>query len=256
MLFARFRHQNRESYGVLEDERLSPFEGDLFGERRPAGDSIPLSEVALLAPLFAGKILAAAINYRSHVSSGRAVLKQNEAPVIPQLFLKPASSIIGPGETIVLPEGARRVDAEGELVAVIGRPCRGVSPEEALEHVFGYTCGNDVSARHWQRDDLQWWRAKGSDTFSPIGPVIATELDPTNLELHTRLNGREAQKANTSALIHSLAALVSFASQAMTLEPGDLVFTGTPGETPSLDDGDVVEVEIEGIGVLRNPVRR
>ncbi len=120
--------------------------------------------------------------------------------------------------------------------------------------MFGYTCGNDVSARHWQRDDLQWWRAKGSDTFSPIGPFIATGLDPTRLELRTRLNGDEVQAANTGTLIHSAAALISFASQVMTLEPGDLVFTGTPGETGGLSAGDVVEVEVEGIGVLRNTV--
>jgi 2-keto-4-pentenoate hydratase/2-oxohepta-3-ene-1,7-dioic acid hydratase in catechol pathway len=142
------------------------------------------------------------------------------------------------------------------LVAVIGRRCRNVSADEALGYVFGYTCGNDVSARHWQRDDIQWWRAKGSDTFCPIGPFIATELDPTNLELRTRLNGEMAQETNTSALIHSTAKLISFASQMVTLEPGDLVFTGTPGVTPKLENGDVVEVEVEGIGVLGNPVVR
>jgi 2-keto-4-pentenoate hydratase/2-oxohepta-3-ene-1,7-dioic acid hydratase in catechol pathway len=119
---------------------------------------------------------------------------------------------------------------------------------------LGYTCGNDVSARHWQRDDLQWWRAKGSDTFSPIGPFIATGLDPADLELRTRLNGAEVQAANTGTLIHSVAALIAFASQAMTLEPGDLMFTGTPGQTDRLSAGDVVEVEVEGIGVLRNGV--
>jgi 2-keto-4-pentenoate hydratase/2-oxohepta-3-ene-1,7-dioic acid hydratase in catechol pathway len=139
---------------------------------------------------------------------------------------------------------------------VIGRVCRSVDVESALDYVFGYTCGNDVSARHWQRDDLQWWRAKGSDTFSPIGPVVATELDPGDLELRTRVNGEEKQRTRTSALIHTVAALISFASQVCTLEPGDLIFTGTPGETPKLSDGDVVEVEIAGIGVLRNPVVR
>jgi len=256
MLYARFRHNGRESYGVVGGDSVTPFESDLFGSKAPAGAAISLSTVELLAPVRPGKILAAAVNYPSHVTSARAVLKQDEAPAIPQLFLKPSSSIIGHGEAIVLPEGARRVDAEGELVAVIGRACRNVSPEQALSYVFGYTCGNDVSARHWQRDDLQWWRAKGSDTFTAVGPYIATDLDPTNLNLHTRLNGQEAQATNTSALTHSLAELVSFASQAMTLEPGDLIFTGTPGETPTLNDGDIVEVEIEGIGLLRNNVRR
>ncbi len=201
-----------------------------------------------------GKILAAAVNYPSHLAGSQRLTGMAEAPSEPALFLKPSSSVVGPEDAIVLPRDAGRIDYEGELVAVIGRPCRSVSVEEALHYVFGYTCGNDVSARQWQRGDLQWWRAKGSDTFSPIGPFIATDLDPTDLELRTRLNGREVQTTNTGALIHSVAALVSFASQAMTLEPGDLVFTGTPGQTGDLSDGDVVEVEISGIGVLRNPV--
>ncbi len=254
MLFARFRHHERESYGQVEGGRLRPLQGDIFGQYRALDEAIPLDSVRLLAPVRPGKILAAAVNYPSHVAEGQRMTGMAEAPPEPALFLKPSSSIIGPEETIVLPRGAGRVDYEGELVAVIGRVCRGVAVEKALEYVFGYTCGNDVSARHWQRDDLQWWRAKGSDTFAPIGPFIATGLDPANLELRTRLNGREVQATNTSALIHSVAALVSFASRVMTLEPGDLVFTGTPGETGRLSAGDVVEVEIEGIGVLRNTV--
>lgn len=254
MLFARFRHGDEVAYGVVEGERVTPVEGDIFGEHRAAGETFPLSQVTLLAPVMPGKILAAAVNYPSHVTSARAVLGKDEAPSNPQLFLKPSSSVVGPGDTIVLPEGARRVDAEGEMVAVIGRRCRKVSAEEALAYVFGYTCGNDVSARHWQRDDIQWWRAKGSDTFTPLGPLIATGLDPADMELRTRVNGEEKQSTNTSAQIHSLAELISFASQVMTLDPGDLVFTGTPGITPALGAGDVVEVEIEGIGVLSNPV--
>jgi 2-keto-4-pentenoate hydratase/2-oxohepta-3-ene-1,7-dioic acid hydratase in catechol pathway len=203
-----------------------------------------------------GKILAAAVNYQSHVPSGRTVLKQDEAPAIPQLFLKPSSSIIGPGDTIILPADAPRVDAEGEVVAVIGKPCRNVSEAQALDYVSGYTCGNDVSGRHWQRDDIQWWRAKGSDTFSPIGPFVATGLDPTSISLRTRVNGEEKQSGSTSDLIHSVAAMISFASRVMTLEPGDLLFTGTPGVPPKLEDADECEIEIDGIGVLSNPVKR
>jgi len=254
VLFARFLHDGRQSYGVVEGERVRPLRGDIFGRHRVGRDSIPLAAVRLLAPLRPGSILAAAVNYPSHVASGGAVLGEARAPEKPELFLKPPSAVIGPEEPIVLPPDAGRVDYEGELVAVIGQPCRRVSPAQALEFVFGYTCGNDVSARHWQRGDLQWWRAKGSDTFAPIGPLIATGLDPAGLELRTRLNGREVQRASTSSLIFSLAELVSFASHAITLQPGDLVFTGTPGETAALSAGDVVEVEIEGIGVLRNPV--
>ena len=257
MLFARLRHGDFEGYGLVEDGGVRPLEGDLFGEHRPSGEALPLDSVRLLAPVARpGKILAAAVNYPSHVAGSQAMTGRSEAPKQPELFLKPSSSIIGPEETIVLPRDAGRVDYEGELVAVIGRLCRGVSPEEALTYVFGYTCGNDVSARHWQRDDVQWWRAKGSDTFTPLGPYVATGLDPSDMELRTVVNGEERQAANTSALVHSLAGLISFASQVMTLEPGDLVFTGTPGVTPTLEHGDVVEVSIEGIGVLRNPVIR
>jgi 2-keto-4-pentenoate hydratase/2-oxohepta-3-ene-1,7-dioic acid hydratase in catechol pathway len=255
MLIARFRYREQDRYGLVEGDRLQVVGSNIFNDHLALGETVPLAEVTMLAPVpRPGKILAAAVNYQSHVPSGKTVLKQPEAPAEPQLFLKPASSVIGPGETIVLPAGARRVDAEGELVAVIGKRCRKVTPGEALGHVFGYTCGNDVSARHWQRDDVQWWRAKGSDTFCPIGPCIATALDPADLELRTRLNGEEVQASSTSALIFSLAELISFASRVMTLEPGDLVFTGTPGQPPRLNDGDVVEVEIEGVGVLRNPV--
>ena len=254
--FVRYRHDGAESYGLLEGESVRALGGDLFGEHEVTGPDLALADVRILAPVRPGKIVAAAVNYQSHVPSGKAVLRDEEAPEIPQLFLKPSSSIVGPGDTIVLPDGAPRVDAEGELVAVIGRVCRSVSEEEALDFVFGYTCGNDVSARHWQRDDLQWWRAKGSDTFSPVGPAIVSDLDPNDLRLRTILNGEEAQASSTSQMIHSTAKLVAFASQVMTLDAGDLVFTGTPGVPPKLNDGDVVEVDISGIGVLKNPVRR
>jgi 2-keto-4-pentenoate hydratase/2-oxohepta-3-ene-1,7-dioic acid hydratase in catechol pathway len=256
-LYARIYHDGAESFAVVEGDDLHLLTGNILAEHAKTGETVPLAGAALLAPIKPPKILAAAVNYPSHVPSAKAVLdNKDEAPAVPQLFLKPPSSVVGPGDTIVIPRDARRVDAEGELVAVIGRACRDVSPDEALGYVFGYTCGNDVSARHWQRDDIQWWRAKGSDTFSPIGPFIATGMDPANLELRTRLNGEIAQETITRALIHSTADLISFASQVMTLEPEDLVFTGTPGVTPKLEDGDVVEVEIEGIGVLRNPVIR
>jgi 2-keto-4-pentenoate hydratase/2-oxohepta-3-ene-1,7-dioic acid hydratase in catechol pathway len=256
MLHCRFEHEGSISHGVVDGDRVRPISGDLFGAYKSGSRSLPLSEVRLLAPIVPRKILAAAVNYQSHVPSGSAVLKDGGAPAVPQLFVKPSSSIIGPGDTIVLPAEAHRVDAEGEVVAVIGRECRKVAPEQALDHVFGYTCGNDVSARHWQRDDIQWWRAKGSDTFSPIGPFIATGLNPENIELRTRVNGAEVQAGNTRDLIHSIAAMISFASRVMTLEPGDILFTGTPGEPPKLAGGDVVEVEIDGVGVLRNPVTR
>ncbi|HUF52196.1 MAG TPA: fumarylacetoacetate hydrolase family protein [Dehalococcoidia bacterium] len=255
-LYCRFAHNNAVRYGIMDGDRIQAIEGDIFGERTPAGEAIGLADCRLLAPLVPGTILAAAVNYQSHVPSGSAVLKEDGAPQVPQLFLKPASSVIGPGDTIVLLAEARRVDAEGELVAVIGRECRKVAEADAQGYIFGYTCGNDVSARHWQRDDIQWWRAKGSDTFSPLGPVIATDLDPAKLRLRTLVNGEVRQDSDTGQLIHSIAKMIAFASQVMTLRPGDLLFTGTPGEPPKLEDGDVVDIEIEGIGTLTNPVRR
>lgn len=248
MLIARFSYKDSEGYGAVEGQALRPIEGDIFGDHHLSRQTVPLAQARLLAPLRPTKILAVAFNYRSH-------LGETPPPANPELFLKPPSAVIGPAEAIVLPAGAGRVDCEGELVAVIGRRCRNVREDVALDYLLGYTCGNDVSARVWQKGDLQWWRAKGSDTFAPFGPWIATGLDPANLELCTRVNGRLHQSTSTALLIHSVARLVSFAASAMTLEPGDLIFTGTPGEPQPLSPGDVVEVEIEGIGVLRNPVR-
>jgi 2-keto-4-pentenoate hydratase/2-oxohepta-3-ene-1,7-dioic acid hydratase in catechol pathway len=248
MLIARYLHNGRQAYGVVVDQTLRPIAGDIFGDFRPTSRAIPLAKVNLLAPVQPGKILATALNYRSH-------LEETPPPPSPELFLKPPSAVIGPEEAIVLPLQVGRVDCEGELVAVIGRRCRQVREEEALDYVLGYTCGNDVSARDWQREDLQWWRAKGCDTFAPLGPWLAIGLDPAGLELRTRVNGQVRQETNTSLLIHGVARLTSSASQVMTLEAGDVIFTGTPGETPPLSPDDVVEVEVKGIGILRNPVR-
>ncbi len=248
MKIARFLHGRRKGYGIVEGDHVRSLKGDIFAEFSLLDETFPLSEVRLLPPVTPSKMLAVAFNYRSH-------LHEMPPPSNPELFLKPPSALIGPEEAIVLPPGSERVDYEGELVAVMGRRTRGVGPEEALDCVLGYTCGNDVSARDWQQGDLQWWRAKGCDTFAPLGPWIATDLDPTNLELRTRVNGQEVQSTNTSLLIHDVAHLISFATQVMTLNPGDLVFSGTPGTTAPLGKGDVVEVEISGIGVLRNPVR-
>ena len=254
MLLARYQGDKGEGYGVVEGEQLRPIAGDPFGNFRLGEESMPIADVRFLAPTRPSKIVAAAVNYPSHVPQGRSLVG-GRITSKPELFLKPPSSVTDPGGTIVLPLGVGRVDCEGELVAVVGRRCRNVSESAALDYVLGYTCGNDVSARDWQKDDLQWWRAKGCDTFAPVGPCIATGIDPTSLELRTRLNGETCQSASTSLLIHSVASLVSTASRVMTLEPGDLVFTGTPGDTSPLSPGDVVEVEIEGIGVLRNLVR-
>lgn len=254
MKFARYRYGRRRGHALVEDDVLRPIAGTPFGRWQAGDEVIPLSQARLLAPVRPSKVLAVALNYSSHVERS-PLADHREEPENPEFFLKPPSAIIGPEEAIRLPAGSGRVDYEGELVAVIGRRARRVSPEKALDYVLGYTCGNDVSARDWQRGDLQWWRAKGCDTFAPLGPWIVTGLDPTRLELRTRVNGREVQRTSTAMLIHDVARLVSCASQVMTLLPGDLLFTGTPGSTAPLQKGDVVEVEIDGIGVLRNPVR-
>lgn len=247
-VYARFRYNGTESYGIVEEGRVHLIRGELFGAHERTGESVALTEVKLLAPLKPTKVHAVALNYRSHLGDRPPL-------TVPGMFLKPTSCIIGPEEPIILPKDAGRVDYEGELVVVIGRTCRKVPVERAMDYVFGYTCGNDVSAREWQREDRQWWRAKGADTFGPIGPWIVTGLDPAKLHLVTRVNGQVVQETDTNLLIFSVPEIVSFASQAMTLEPGDIIFTGTPGVTAQAHPGDVCEVEISGIGVLRNPVR-
>lgn len=246
MRFVRFCYGLRgPTYGIVENEHIRPLEGDIFNQYQRLGAALPLDRALLMAPIVPSKIIAVAYNYKSH-------LGERPQPSQPELFLKPPSAIIGPGDTILIPKGAEQVDLEGELVVVMGRHTAKVPVEEALDYVFGYTCGGDVSARDWQRGDLQWWRAKGSDTFAPLGPWIVTDMDAAKLSLQTRINGRVEQETNTELFIHSIPQVISFASRVMTLEPGDLIFTGTPGSTPRLKKADRTEVEIEGIGVLGN----
>lgn len=248
MQVIRFNYGQRGPvYGIVENDHVRPVVGDIFGNFLRLGSAVPLESVKLLASVSPSKILAMALNYPSHVG-------ERPAPTQPEIFYKPLSCLIGPDEPIVIPKGTERVDYEGELVVVIGKRTKDVSTEESLDYVFGYTCGNDVSARDWQRNDMQWWRAKGSDTFGPVGPWITTDLDPTTLQLKTRVNGEEKQSSPVSELIYGIPEMISFASRCVTLEPGDVIFTGTPGTTSPLAKGDVVEVEISGIGVLSNPV--
>jgi len=249
MKIARFETDGTVSYGLVEGDAVRAISGSPFGEFTETGQAHALSSVRLLAPVpRPGKILAMALNYRSHVGGA-------PEPARPEPFYKTATSIIGPGDDIVIPPDAGRVDEEGELVAVIGRRARNVSVSEALDCVFGYTCGNDVSARDWQRADTQWWRAKSCDSFSPTGPFIVTGLDPTALAISVRLNGDEVQRCDSAEMIFGVAHTIADLSKYVTFEPGDLLFTGTSGTTAQIGDGDVVEVEISGIGTLRNPVR-
>jgi 2-keto-4-pentenoate hydratase/2-oxohepta-3-ene-1,7-dioic acid hydratase in catechol pathway len=252
--YVRFEKGDKVAYGLLEGSRVRELSGDLFGAPSKTATTHALSEIKLLAPTKPSQVLALAGNYRSH-------LKDDAVPPkfqIPQPFFKSPSCIVGQGEAIVIPKDAKAVHYEAELVIVIGKKCSKVSKERAMEYVFGVTAGNDVSERIWQNDasvkDVQWWRAKGADTFGPVGPYIVTGVDYGKLKLRLRLNGEVKQEELTDHLIHDIPTTVSFISKYVTLQPGDLIFTGTPGTTSAIKPGDIVEVELEGAGVLRNPV--
>lgn len=242
--YVRYRKDSTVAYGILEGPAdaatIREIRGDLFGAREETGITHPLSGVKLMYPCEPSKILAVGRNYKSH-------LGDRQAPERPEMFYKPVSALQHPGDPIVIPQDAANVHFEGELVIVMG-------PGGAI---FGVTCGNDVSERDWQNGphkDLQWWRAKGADTFAPLGPSIVTGLDYGNLMLETRLNGEVVQKQSTADLTFDCTAIVNWVSRWVTLLPGDAIYTGTPGNTRAMRPGDIVEVEIEGIGVLRNPV--
>ncbi|MFB3779164.1 MAG: fumarylacetoacetate hydrolase family protein [Bryobacteraceae bacterium] len=243
--YVRFRRGTAAAYGILDGETIREIRGGLFGDRKETGAKHKLSEVKLLYPCEPSKVLAVGLNYKSH-------LGQQKPPEVPEIFYKPITCLIGPDDPIVIPPGARNVHFEGELVLVIGKAGRNLSPAEAREAIFGATCGNDVSERDWQKNDLQWWRAKGADTFGPLGPVIVRGIDYGRLDLATRLNGEVVQKQNTSDLLFDGPAIVSFVSRHVRLTPGDVVYTGTPGSTRPMKPGDTIEVELSGIGVLRN----
>ncbi len=245
--YVRYQHEHGVAFGRLEGETVLELSGDPLGESVPTGVARPLTTIRLLAPCVPSKVIAVGRNYRSH-------LGDRPAPETPALFAKFSSSIIGDGASIVLPPDALSVHYEGELVVVIGKKARNVPIEDAGAHVFGVTAGNDVSERTWQRDDLQWLRAKATDTFAPLGPAIVQGLNHNDLLLQTRLNGELRQSERTRHTLFNVETLVSYASRYFTLLPGDLIFTGTPGTTAAMKPGDVVEVEIEGVGTLRNPV--
>jgi len=246
--YVRFRRANgRTGAGLLEDGRIAVIREPFWETTERTGENLTVESVKLLAPAEPRSIVCVGLNYASHLN-GRPV------PDPPTLFFKPLSSVAGPGAEIVLPPDAGRVDPEGEIVIVIGRELKGASRDQAIEGIFGYTCGNDVSAREWQRSDGQWWRAKGSDTFGVFGPSVATGLDWRSIELRTRVNGVEVQRATSADLIRDIPEIVRLVSAVMTLVPGDVIYTGTPGEPQPLKIGDVVEVEVAGAGVLRNAV--
>lgn len=250
MRFIRYQSgADAPRYGWVYEDRVGPIEGVPFGEFRRLEAEIPLNSVRLLAPVQPGKIVCVGRNYAEHAR------EQNvEVPEIPLLFMKPPSSVIGPEDVIILPPQSRQVEHEGELGVVIGRRGRWIPAEEALSYILGFTVANDVTARDLQRRDGQWTRGKGFDTFCPLGPWIETDLDPADVLVQTRVNGEMRQMASTREMMFPVQQLLAFISSIMTLEPGDLVLTGTPAGIGPLNAGDSVEVTVEGIGSLRNTV--
>ncbi|QIM18294.1 fumarylacetoacetate hydrolase family protein [Leucobacter coleopterorum] len=264
MKVARFQVEGEISYGILDAaesgggvEVVELVADPLVSGYDTTGRRFPLEDVRLLAPVIPrSKVVCVGKNYLDHVEEMRGVTGGSDAPPAePLLFLKPNTSVIGPEDTIVRPAVSDRVEHEGELAIVIGAMAKDVSEEDALKYVFGFTCANDVTARDIQIKDGQWTRGKGFDTFCPLGPIIETDPDLSDARVVTRVNGEVRQDGRTSQLIHSLPKIVSYASQAFTLLPGDVILTGTPAGVGLLESGDVVEVEIEGIGILRNSVR-
>ncbi|MBX6390320.1 MAG: fumarylacetoacetate hydrolase family protein [Frankia sp.] len=257
MRIARFSDGAEPVFGVVEGsvERgeavVSVLEPHPFGPFRFTGVRRPLGEVRLLAPVLPSKVLAVGKNYADHVRE----MGGDAPPERPVLFLKPSTSVIGPGDAIVHPDPTSRMDYEGELAIVIGRLCRDVPAERAMSVVLGYTCANDVTMRDQQRADGQWTRAKGHDTFCPLGPWIETDLDPSAAEIRTTLDGEVRQSATTASMIHKIPELIAYMSSAMTLLPGDVLLTGTPAGVGPMRPGQTVAVTVDGVGTLTNPVK-
>ena len=252
-LYVRFDQGGSVFHGILSGDTIEKIEGDLLGDRKPTGEKVKAADVKLLYPIEPTKVLAVGLNYGSHIG-------EREPPANPEIFYKPLTALQHPGGDIVIPKGAKDVHFEAEFVIVMSKKARNVSEEDAPGYILGYTCGNDVSDRNWQngtkgdKKDTQWWRAKGSDTFAPLGPAIAVGLDYDKSWIQLRLNGKVMQKQRVNDLIFGPAAIVSFVSRYITLSPGDVIYTGTPGSTSPMKAGDIVEVEIDGIGILQNPV--
>ena len=238
-------------YGLLEGDEIQEVTGIPWGQWSRASRTWPRAKTRLLAPVDPGKVICVGRNYAAHAAE-----LGNEVPKEPLLFLKPSSSIVGSDEPVLLPVYSKRVEYEGELAAVVGRRCSHLGDsEDPLSYLFGYTCLNDVTARDLQKSDVQFTRAKGFDTFCPVGPHIETQLNPADVLVETRVNGAVRQSGSTSLMIYPVAHLVRHISRMMTLLPGDVIATGTPAGVGPLVAGDVVEVSVAGVGVLRNPVQ-
>ncbi|OQB23283.1 MAG: Ureidoglycolate lyase [Firmicutes bacterium ADurb.Bin182] len=249
MRICRAKHKNEVFYGVIEGDSVLRIAGGPFDKPEYEGSIYSLSDVRLLAPCEPSKIVAVGKNYSAHAA------EMNEGqPEEPLLFIKPGTSVIGSGDTVIYPAISKRVDYEGELGIVIGKKCRYVKEKEFASVVLGYTCLNDVTARDIQKSVSQWTRGKGFDTFCPLGPWIETDIEPGRLNIETRLNKETRQSSNTSYMTHSPGKLIAYISRTMTLLPGDVIATGTPEGIGPMQIGDIVEVEIEGIGTLVNKI--
>ncbi len=257
MKIARFRAGSRTANGVVIDDEIAEIRGSIYTSFRITDTRHKLSDVRLLPPTDPGELWGPGLNFVDHLEYAGSVFGQGAMPVPehPQPWRKGRNALTGINDPIIIPhDTAGEIHYEGEAVAVIGKVCRRVSPERASQYILGYTCGNDVSERAWQKQDWTFWRAKGADTFAPVGPWIETDIDPQRLDLLVRINGEEVQRCNTSDMLFSFAEIVSYISQQVTLRPGDLVFSGATGVTRAIVPGDMVEVDIPGIGILANPV--
>ncbi|MGB1010071.1 MAG: fumarylacetoacetate hydrolase family protein [Thiolinea sp.] len=246
--FARFSYQGKIQYGQIIKDRITPVTGDIFSNPIATDTTLSLDQVELLTPTEPQKVFAVGMNFASHIASSPS------RP--PPLFLKLPTSVIASGKPVKLPPDARNVHFEGELVLVIGKKTKNISEADAAQAIYGVTVGNDLTERSWQGSDLQWMRAKASDGFGPVGPVIARNIDYNNVLLTTRLNGQVVQQENTRNMIHKPARVVSYLSQYFTLMPGDLIFMGTPGRTKALTQGDKVSVTIEQVGTVENVIQQ
>lgn len=249
MQFVRFSENASEYYGLVEGEEIIKLSGSIFESYEKTDERVAVDGVHLLTPVQPGKIVAIGLNYKKHAEEVNKPL-----PEEPMMFLVAPSAVIGPDEKICLAQPEHRNEHEGELAIVMGKRAKNVSVEEALDYVLGYTCCNDISDRNLQKKDGQFTRAKSFETYKPLGPVIVTDVNPDELPIRVRVNGELRQDSNTSDMIFPTAQLISFVSNVMTLEPGDIIITGTPSGVSPMYAGDVVEVEIEGIGTLKNEV--
>lgn len=252
MRLLRFRHGDRIATGVADshDDTVRVLAGTFFEDPLPTGEELLLDEVQLLAPVLPSKVVCVGRNYEAHAAEWNMTV-----PDEPLLFLKPSTAVVGPNDPIRLMPISRRIDFEGELVVVVGRLAKDIRAEDAYRVILGYTCGNDVTLRTLQKTDDQWARAKGFDGSAPLGPWIETDLDPNDVVVEARLNGEVRQHASTTDMVFGVATLIEYVTSFMTLLPGDAIMTGTPEGAAKLDAGDVIEVEVEGVGTLANPVR-